>query len=100
LTTSAELLTLGERLDLAAGLAPRSVSGRELQAALALRHSIHTLFAAIASGGEPDAEVLEVVLKTKRNAVKEAELVRSDARWRFAWSAVDPRRVRFSVLSS
>jgi predicted RNA-binding Zn ribbon-like protein len=97
LTSPADLVTLGRRLGLASSRVPLEVSGRELRSALALRHSVHAIFASIAAGSKPDARALSSLHDVYRQAVEHSRLIARKGLWKLDWADEDQRRLRFAV---
>ena len=94
------LAAWGRRLGTVAPGTTLLVTGRELAAARMLRRAIHSLFAAIATGTPPDADMLARLVRDHQEATAAAHLAAPDGHWQLDWPADDPRRVRFAAAAS
>jgi predicted RNA-binding Zn ribbon-like protein len=95
LRTPADLARWGRRLGVGGGRPDEA----ELAAAHELRAAVHRIFSAI-DGGEDAAKAdLALLAAVHAEAAAAGRLARDGDRYRLAWPARDPRRVRFEVAA-
>jgi len=92
-----DVATLGRRLGLDGSGIPLTISGRELQAVRALRQAIHTIFAAISAGAQPDSAAVASLQAVYQEAVERSHLVTREGVWTLEWPPEDQRRIRFAA---
>jgi predicted RNA-binding Zn ribbon-like protein len=94
LRSAAMLTAWSDRVGLRA---TATIDDDELQRVRDLRGSVHRVFSAIATGGDPQPGDLLALHEGFAEATGAGALAPSDGAWQWTWAPDDPRRVHYAI---